>query len=101
MYLQSRAFSEISNTTCLPTRGARKICKHYETTGSLTQRPCGGSERSILTNNVAQHIEYYKTCKPSIYNKEIRENLINEEVCIGKRTFQVYHHALANPSGTT
>jgi hypothetical protein len=38
-------------------------------------------ERSILSNNVIQHIEYYKTCKPSIYNKEIRENLINEEIC--------------------
>jgi transposase len=81
MYLQGKAFSEISKTTGLTARGARKICQHYENSGSLTPCPLNGSERSILTNNVIQHIEYYKTCKPSIYNKEIRENLINEEVC--------------------
>ena len=74
MYLQGKEFSEISKTTGLTTRGTRKICTHYETTGSLNPCPQGGSERRILTNNVVQHIEYYKTCKPSIYNKEIRES---------------------------
>ena len=81
MYRDGRTFTDISNTTGLTSRGARKICEHYVNTGLLTPLPKGGSERSVLTNNVVQHIEYFKTCKPSIYNREIREHLINDGVC--------------------
>ena len=81
MYLQGQPFSKISKTTGLTTRGAQKICKQYENTGSLAPTQRAGGARSVLMNNVVEHIEYYKMCKPSIYNKEIREKLISEEVC--------------------
>ena len=81
MYLQGQPFSKISKTTGLTTRGAQKICKQYENTGSLAPSQRAGGARRVLMNNVVEHIEYYKMCKPSIYNKEIREKLISEGVC--------------------
>ena len=79
MYLQGQTFSEISKTTGLTTRGAKKICKQYENTGSLAPTQQAGGARSILINNLVERIEYYKMCKPSIYNKEIREKLFQKK----------------------
>lgn len=81
LYLQGKPFSEISKLTGLTPRGARNICNHYANTGSLEARTKVGSDRSVVTGNVVQHIEYYKMVKPSIYNREIRENLITDGVC--------------------
>ena len=58
MYRDGRTFTDISNTTGLTSRGARKICEHYVNTGLLTSLPKGGSERSVLTNNVVQPLSY-------------------------------------------
>ncbi len=79
--MEGRTFTDISEATGLTLPSARKICDHYVNTGSITPLRKHGSERSIVTNNIVQHIEYYKICKPSIYKREIQENLINDGVC--------------------
>ena len=81
MYQQGETFRKISESTGLTLRGARKICDRYATTGLLTAGIHGGSDRSILSNNIVQHIEFYKNCKPSIYNRKIQEKLIMDGVC--------------------
>ena len=70
MYRDGRTFTDISNTTGVTSRGARKNGEHYVHTGLLTPLPKRG------TNNVVPNSEYFKTCKPNIYNREIREHLI-------------------------
>ena len=81
MYYQGKTFAEISSCTGLTSRGALKICDHHASTGTLKAGTKCGSGRSVLTKNVVLHIEYYKSFKPSTYNKEIRENLIVDGVC--------------------
>ncbi|XP_006817009.1 uncharacterized protein LOC102806130 [Saccoglossus kowalevskii] len=37
--------------------------------------------KTKLTDNVLEHIEYYKTTKPSIYAREIRGKLLEDGIC--------------------
>jgi hypothetical protein len=61
------------------------------------------NQRSIVANNVVQHIEYYKICKPSIYNREIQENLINDGVCTVENvpSLTSIHNSIKNDLGYT
>ena len=64
MYLQGQLFSKISKTTGLTTRGAQKICKQYENTGSLAPTQQARGARSVLMNNVDEHNEFYNCVSP-------------------------------------
>ncbi len=50
-------------------------------TKSIVPKILPGPNHLFTTDNVLQHIEYYKTKKPSIYAREIRDQLINDGVC--------------------
>ncbi|KRX62526.1 Paired box protein Pax-6 [Trichinella sp. T9] len=56
------------------------LCRYYET-GSIRPRAIGGSKPRVATNKVVDKIADYKRECPSIFAWEIRDRLLQENVC--------------------
>lgn len=81
LYFQGQSISKISQDVKLTTRGVRKIINSYLETESVNPKFDPGRNPYAMTNNVMQHIEFYKTQKPSVYAREIKEKLVTDAVC--------------------
>ncbi|CAB3411600.1 unnamed protein product [Caenorhabditis bovis] len=56
------------------------LCRYYES-GTIRPRAIGGSKPRVATNSVVEKIEEYKREQPSIFAWEIRDKLLNDNVC--------------------
>ncbi|XP_070564930.1 paired box protein Pax-1-like [Ptychodera flava] len=81
LHLKGVSYGEIASTTGVSKSTAHSICCKYERTGSLTARDRPARERTKVVDNVLQHIEFYKRRQPSIYLREIRRKLLDDNVC--------------------
>ena len=79
--VQGLSVSQISADVKLTKQGVSKTINSFLETGSNLPKVQGGKNRSVLTDNVLRHVELYKTKKPSIYSREIREKLVTDNIC--------------------
>ena len=80
LLFDGKSVKNISDDVKLTVNGVRKILNSYFETHSISAKLPPGKEHSVITDNVLEHIEWYKTQKPSIYLREIRDRLIREGV---------------------
>ena len=58
-----------------------KILGRYYETGSIRPKAIGGSKPRVATSMVVNSVRRYKQECPSIFAWEIRDRLLNENVC--------------------
>ena len=58
-----------------------KILGRYYETGSIRPRAIGGSKPRVATDTVVLKVQQYKNEQPAIFAWEIRDKLIQEQVC--------------------
>ena len=58
-----------------------KILARYYETGSIRPRAIGGSKPRVATNNVVEAIKDMKITFPTLFAWEIRDKLINDNIC--------------------
>ena len=75
-----KSIKDISDDAKLTVTSVRKILNSYSETRSISAKLPPGKDHSVTTDNALEHIEWYKTQKPSIYAREIRDRLIREGV---------------------
>ncbi|XP_077863557.1 paired box protein Pax-5-like [Saccoglossus kowalevskii] len=81
LYLEGISFADIAKRVGVTKSTAYNICKNFTST-SDTEHDTGGPQQCPkLNDNVLQHIELYNNTKPSIYLRQIRRNVIAENVC--------------------
>ena len=83
LFMQGHSYKEISKQTCVSTTGCFNIVKHFEENkqvGPKLERSSAQRPRKV-TSDVLRFIEYCKWKKPSIYSSEIRQKLLDENVC--------------------
>ena len=80
LFFDGKSVKDISDDVKLTVNGVRKILNSYFETHSISAKLPPGKEHSVITDNVLEHIEWYKIQKPSIYVREIKDRLIREGV---------------------
>ncbi|CAB4013405.1 paired box Pax-7-like, partial [Paramuricea clavata] len=80
LFYDGKSMKDISDDVKLSVEGVRKILNSYFETHSISAKLPPGKDHSVITDNVLEHIEWYKTQKPSIYAREIRDRLIRQGV---------------------
>ena len=76
LYLSVLSFSEIGKRSGVSKQTAFNIVKKYLKTDSVIPDKSSWTSVKKLTENVLDHIGYYKSVKPSIYLHEIRQKLL-------------------------
>ncbi|XP_077997932.1 paired box protein 2 homolog [Glandiceps talaboti] len=80
-HIQGLSFSEIASAIGVSKATVYNICHRYVTTGELATTTPPLRERTTVTDNILEHIAFYKRRQPSIYVDEIRRSLIVDNVC--------------------
>ena len=84
LHLQGRSQRSIATVLDISKSTVGNIVSNYSETGEenrpLSQK-CRGRERQKLDVETMKAIELYKIAKPSIYAKEIRSKLVEDNVC--------------------
>ena len=85
LHLQGRSQRSIATVLDISKSTVGNIVSNYSETGEenrpLSQK-CRGRERQKLDVETMKAIELYKIAKPSIYAKEIRSKLLEDNVCV-------------------
>ena len=81
LYFKGETIKNIAQSVQLTPQGVTKIVNSYLETKSTYPKVPRGPDHLVTTDNVLQHIEFYKTKKPSIYAREIRDKLARDGVC--------------------
>ena len=85
LHLQGRSQRSIATVLDISKSTVGNIVSNYSETGEenrpLSQK-CRGRERQKLDVETMKAIELYKIAKPSIYAKEIRSKLVEDNVCV-------------------
>lgn len=71
-----------------------KILARYYETGSIKPRAIGGSKPRVATSDVVMRIADYKREAPAIFAWEIRNRLLDENVCTLENIPSVRCHSL-------
>lgn len=102
-YSEGKSIPAISKVVRLTERGIRKTISAYIETGSLEPKLHPGLVPYMTTNNVLQHIEFYKTQKPSTYSREIQDKLIENGACNNDTvpSIRTISHVIQNELGFT
>lgn len=80
-FTKGETIKNIAESVQLTPQGVSKIIQSYFETKSLIPKVPRGPDHTVVTGNVLRHIEFYKTKKPSIYAREIRDKLARDGVC--------------------
>jgi transposase len=83
LYTTGKSLRQIGDICRLSAEGVRKIVNRYLESGTYEPKANGLSRErhSVITTSVLQHIELYKQMKPSMYLKEIKQQLLDDGVC--------------------
>jgi len=82
LYSKGSSYGEISKCTGVTKSGCHKIAKDCMSTHSLAPKPRREIPRpKTITDEVQKFIELEKTIKPSVYCREIRKNLVKNNIC--------------------
>lgn len=102
LYTEGLSFKEISKQTGLTTGGCHKIVKNYIARGTL-ERPHVSRQPTKVTDEVLRYIEYEKSKKPSIYSREIRQHLLQDNICTNDNvpSASQIRHVIKNELGMT
>ena len=84
LHLQGRSQRSIATILDISKSTVGNIVSNYSETGEENRplsRKCRGRERQKQDVETMKAIELYKIAKPSIYAKEIRSKLVEDNVC--------------------
>lgn len=80
LHVEGFPYREISKRTGVTKPGCLKIVKNFESTNSLAPNIQETPGTKKVTDEVLAFVEYQKTTTPSIYCREIRKNLLNNNI---------------------
>ena len=100
LHLQGRSQRSIATVLDISKSTVGNIVSNYSETPGDENRPlsqkCRGRERLQKLNvETMKAIELYKIAKPSIYAKEIRSKLVEDNVCTKFTIYQIYKYGTA------
>ncbi|XP_002733908.1 uncharacterized protein LOC100377171 [Saccoglossus kowalevskii] len=84
LYINGLSCRQIAQQTGVSKSTANNICTKLITSGDVSAGKHGRKHgnRTCLTDNILQHIEFYKRRQPSIYLREIQLKLRQDNVCL-------------------
>ena len=84
--LAQTSVAEISRQLRLPHKTVSNIVDVWLTRPSIEPQLGGNKSRTARTEDVVMYTEFSKQSKPSVYAKEIQQNLVENGVCLPENT---------------
>ena len=85
-WLAQTSVAEISRQLRLPHKTVSNIVDVWLTRPSIEPQLGGNKSRTARTDDVIMYTEFSKQSKPSVYAKEIQQNLVENGVCLPENT---------------